>query len=68
MRLLYVLFCIFLIQLVGWGANETDDFSDVLRTAELPVISYNDCVAQANEDFRNIIIPDKFCAGTKSGK
>lgn len=50
----------------GWGYTESDGKpSDVLKTAVLPVVNFQQCRKEAPADYKSFITPDKFCAGYK---
>ena len=55
-------------QVVGWGLNEHERYSENLTTTNLPFISHKRCVGIMHENFQRFVTNDKFCAGTKNGK
>ena len=52
-----------MFQLAGWGSTRDFDGSDFLMTADLPIITYNNCKNNMNVK----ITLDKFCAGFENG-
>lgn len=51
----------------GWGYTEVDGKpSDTLKTANLPVINFQQCKREAPSDYKQFVTPDKFCAGYKN--
>jgi hypothetical protein len=50
----------------GWGYTTADgNPSETLKTANLPVINFQQCKREAPGDYKQFITPDKFCAGYK---
>lgn len=54
-------------KVVGWGLTGSGQASDILLAATLPYIPYKQCVRNTPSIYRNVINPDKFCAGTEIG-
>lgn len=49
--------------MAGFGLNEMDIPSRVLKVVDLPAIDYYTCQAKVNSEFLAFIGSDKFCAG-----
>ncbi|XP_014285957.1 transmembrane protease serine 9 [Halyomorpha halys] len=46
----------------GWGYTEEDKISDELRASKVPYTDRLQCIELAPTDFKEFIVPDKFCA------
>ncbi|XP_069688228.1 clotting factor C-like [Periplaneta americana] len=51
----------------GWGVNENDTFSDLLRMVQLPVVSDQKCIEEQPRDFKKYVTYTTFCAGYRNG-
>ncbi|XP_049939063.1 modular serine protease-like [Schistocerca serialis cubense] len=51
----------------GWGVTETGEPSEELRSAEFPVIAYNECLKTIKPNYRIYFGHDKICAGHRNG-
>ncbi|XP_052902067.1 enteropeptidase-like [Anopheles moucheti] len=52
---------------VGFGIDETDEVSDILREATIPVVSHITCIESSREAFRLHLTSKMFCAGNRDG-
>uniref|UniRef100_A0A182LYM6 Peptidase S1 domain-containing protein n=1 Tax=Anopheles culicifacies TaxID=139723 RepID=A0A182LYM6_9DIPT len=50
---------------VGFGVDETDNPSDTLRKARLPVVSDITCIQSNGGRFATLLTPEMFCAGNR---
>lgn len=53
-------------RVAGWGLNENNENSPVLKVIDLEAVDYNTCAANAAKSFLPFILPDKFCASRLS--
>lgn len=49
-------------RIAGWGVNEENTNSPVLKVIDLEAVDYNTCATKADRSFVPYILPDKFCA------
>lgn len=55
-------------KVAGWGYSEsTGHPSETLKSVEVPLVSKQECLEKASEDFRPYITEDKLCAGFGDG-
>nr|XP_049704064.1 modular serine protease-like [Helicoverpa armigera] len=54
-------------KIAGWGRTATGNFSEILKVADVPYVSIQDCISDTPEGFRVYITSDKICAGYKNG-
>ncbi|EDS36292.1 polyserase-2 [Culex quinquefasciatus] len=52
---------------VGWGVDETDRISQVLKSQRMPVVSTNKCLESNRGIFRQVLDSSLFCAGFTNG-
>uniref|UniRef100_A0A4Y0BVR1 Peptidase S1 domain-containing protein n=1 Tax=Anopheles funestus TaxID=62324 RepID=A0A4Y0BVR1_ANOFN len=52
---------------IGFGRDETDNPSDTLREASIPVVSAITCIESNREAFATQLTSDMFCAGNRDG-
>ncbi|XP_050087131.1 transmembrane protease serine 9-like isoform X2 [Anopheles aquasalis] len=52
---------------VGFGLSETDEVSDYLREAQIPVVSFATCVESNRETFGQKLTKQMYCAGSRDG-
>lgn len=53
---------------VGWGFNEQDKISNILSQANMPVVSFAECLI-SNRNFFGLFLSDgTYCAGFRNGK
>ncbi|XP_058829833.1 basement membrane-specific heparan sulfate proteoglycan core protein-like [Topomyia yanbarensis] len=52
---------------VGWGFTEADAVSNVLMTAQMPIVRYTDCVESNPDLFGRLIHNGMYCAGALNG-
>lgn len=51
-------------KVAGWGLTSSGGAaSHELKVVDLPTVGYDECVANANIEFRRFVTSDKFCAG-----
>lgn len=53
--------------IAGMGITENETNSDVIRMAQLPVVSNDDCIKRQPKDFQKYITFTTFCAGWGNG-
>lgn len=53
--------------IVGMGITENETNSDVIRMAELPVVSDEECIRKQPKDFQKFVTFTTFCAGWGNG-
>lgn len=53
--------------IVGMGVTENETNSEVIRMAQLPIVSNEDCIKNQSRDFRKYITFTTFCAGWGNG-
>lgn len=54
--------------LVGWGDDETNNLSNQLLKADLPIISLFQCLETDRLFFGTFLYEKNFCAGYRNGK
>lgn len=54
-------------KIAGWGRTASGNFSEILKVADVPYVSIQDCISDTPEGFRVYITSDKICAGYKNG-
>lgn len=59
---------IFKPQTAGWGSQDEDKFSPVLKISDLPYISLTECIQKAPISAKQYILEDKSCLGRHNGK
>ncbi|XP_053667559.1 serine protease 7-like [Anopheles marshallii] len=52
---------------VGFGIDETDEVSDTLREASIPVVNHITCIESNRELFGSQLTSNMFCAGNRDG-
>ncbi|XP_053669159.1 serine protease easter-like [Anopheles marshallii] len=52
---------------VGFGIDETDEVSDTLREATIPVVSHITCIESNRKAFGSLLTSNMFCAGNRDG-
>lgn len=55
---------VYILQIVGWGLNEHDEPSSVLKEANLPYIDRDECKRINSYGFRVYLTKERFCAGS----
>jgi hypothetical protein len=53
-----------MLQVVGWGRTENQNVSEVLRMANVGIISQQQC-KDSDEGFDSILTSNYFCAGSE---
>lgn len=48
--------------MAGWGINEENISSPVLKVVDLRAVDYETCLRESDSSFKPFILPDKFCA------
>uniref|UniRef100_A0A182PZZ4 Peptidase S1 domain-containing protein n=1 Tax=Anopheles farauti TaxID=69004 RepID=A0A182PZZ4_9DIPT len=52
---------------IGFGFDETDQISETLREARIPVVSTNECLEKNSGGFASRLTTRMFCAGYRNG-
>ncbi|XP_053667565.1 polyserase-2-like [Anopheles marshallii] len=52
---------------IGFGRDETDETSDTLREASIPVVNHITCIESNRETFAFQLTSNMFCAGNRDG-
>jgi hypothetical protein len=55
---------ILMLEVVGWGRTENKNVSEVLRMANMEMITQQQC-KDSDEGFASILTPNYFCAGSE---
>ncbi|XP_058833353.1 clotting factor G beta subunit-like [Topomyia yanbarensis] len=53
--------------IVGWGFTEHDSISNVLRAANVPIVTKDVCIRSNLEAFARSVTDEMFCAGYRNG-
>lgn len=54
-------------RVAGWGKIEDGNPSNELRVADLPTLSYDDCIERAEPQHKVLVTGDKFCVFIQNG-